>query len=171
MTKNTYLFPIKKEHVKYDFSKSPLKGVEIGKNGILANVPTHKVYKTNSSITDLTNAADILCDIDSPVHAALDGKVVDIQKNISRNYSSESESKNNFDEWGNFIVIEHPNAEYSIYAHLSKVLVKRGQRIKQGEKIAHSGHTGLSYEPHLHFGVFKYTTPTHIENLKVKWKK
>ena len=42
-----------------------------------------------------------------------------------------------------------------MYAHLSEVLVKKGEEIKQGQVVAKSGNTGLSTGPHLHYGIYK----------------
>ncbi|MGK0409582.1 MAG: murein DD-endopeptidase [Shewanella psychromarinicola] len=52
---------------------------------------------------------------------------------------------------GNYIVIEHNNKVRTRYLHLSKFLVKRGQRVKRGQVIALSGNTGASTGPHLHY--------------------
>ncbi|MDP8227685.1 MAG: M23 family metallopeptidase, partial [Candidatus Celaenobacter polaris] len=54
---------------------------------------------------------------------------------------------------GNYILIDHNNEQYSLYAHLSEnsITVKKGDRIKQGDLIAKVGNTGHSTEPHLHF--------------------
>ncbi|AJQ93259.1 peptidoglycan DD-metalloendopeptidase family protein [Gynuella sunshinyii] len=52
---------------------------------------------------------------------------------------------------GKYVEIEHPGPFKTRYLHLSKILVKRGQRIKRGDKIALSGNTGRTTGPHLHF--------------------
>ena len=55
--------------------------------------------------------------------------------------------------YGYCVYIKHPNGMESRYGHCSKVLVKAGQQVKQGEKIALSGNTGVSTGPHLHFEI------------------
>ena len=55
--------------------------------------------------------------------------------------------------YGYVVYIKHPDGKESRYGHCSKVLVKAGQSVKQGEKIALSGNTGVSTGPHLHFEI------------------
>lgn len=55
--------------------------------------------------------------------------------------------------YGYCVYIKHPDGKESRYGHCSKVLVKAGQSVKQGEKIALSGNTGISTGPHLHFEI------------------
>lgn len=55
--------------------------------------------------------------------------------------------------YGYCVYIRHPDGKESRYGHCSKVLVKAGQSVKQGEKIALSGNTGVSTGPHLHFEI------------------
>lgn len=52
---------------------------------------------------------------------------------------------------GNQIILKHDNGYKTGYAHLSKQLVKKGDKIKQGDIIGLSGNTGKSTGPHLHF--------------------
>ncbi|MFJ8696158.1 M23 family metallopeptidase [Streptomyces roseolilacinus] len=61
--------------------------------------------------------------------------------------------------YGNAIVIKHANGTYSQYAHLSKINVKIGSKVKTGQLIARSGNTGNSSGPHLHFEI--RTTPNY----------
>jgi len=53
--------------------------------------------------------------------------------------------------YGNVVQIKHGNARATLYAHLSRIDVKQGQRVEQGQRIGAVGTTGWSTGPHLHF--------------------
>jgi murein DD-endopeptidase MepM/ murein hydrolase activator NlpD len=84
---------------------------------------------------------DIAAPVGSQVLACADGKIVF------------TGSQKRFRRYGNTVLIEHGNGAYTYYAHLSKILVKQGQSIKKGQKIALVGNTGRSTGPHLHLEV------------------
>ncbi len=78
--------------------------------------------------------------------------------------------------YGNYVVIRHFNGLETVYAHLSKTLVKVNQIVRAGEIIALGGNTGRSTGPHLHYEV-RYLgqpiPPREIidhENYAVKYK-
>ncbi len=57
--------------------------------------------------------------------------------------------------YGNHIVLRHGFGYETLYAHLSKYNVKRGQKVKRGDIIGFVGSTGRSEGPHLHYEVHK----------------
>jgi murein DD-endopeptidase MepM/ murein hydrolase activator NlpD len=81
---------------------------------------------------------DFVAELGAPIIAAASGMVV---------YSDLHP------EYGNMIAVDHGNNLVSRYAHASKRMVKLGQVVMQGEKIAEVGNTGRSTGPHLHFEV------------------
>lgn len=58
-------------------------------------------------------------------------------------------------EYGNMVEIAHGSGLITRYAHASRVLVKMGDLVRQGQKIAEVGSTGRVTGPHLHFEVLK----------------
>ncbi|RMF93462.1 MAG: M23 family metallopeptidase [Nitrospinota bacterium] len=80
----------------------------------------------------------------TPVLAAEDGVVVD-----ARYYGG----------YGRTVILSHKNGFKTLYAHNHRLLVRKGQWVKQGEVIALSGNTGRSSGPHLHFEILKNGKP------------
>ncbi len=75
------------------------------------------------------------------------------------------------DVYGNYIKIDHSNGVVTLYAHCSKLLVKKGQKIKKGAVIANVGDTGSAVGPHLHFEVVKDNRPLNpLEFIKLPMK-
>ena len=76
--------------------------------------------------------------------------------------------------WGNYIIISHGGGVTTLYAHLSKRLVSKGDSVKQGDVIAQSGNTGYSTAPHLHFEISKngstYNPLTEFEGFGYVYK-
>jgi murein DD-endopeptidase MepM/ murein hydrolase activator NlpD len=61
--------------------------------------------------------------------------------------------------YGNLVLVRHSNGFVTAYAHASEILVKRGEAVKRGQVIAHSGQTGNVTSPQLHFEIRKGATP------------
>ncbi len=77
-------------------------------------------------------------------------------------------ARNNGNGYGKEIRIRHDNGMITQYAHLSRIFVRYGTRVRKGQLIGKVGSTGLSTGPHLHFGVMKngrWVNP--VTNLKM----
>ncbi|MBP0016050.1 MAG: peptidoglycan DD-metalloendopeptidase family protein [Cyanobacteria bacterium SBLK] len=82
---------------------------------------------------------DIAAPTGTPIYAAAPGEVV------SAGWNSGG--------YGNLVDIRHADGSLTRYAHNSKVLVRKGDRVEQGQKISLMGSTGFSTGPHLHFEI------------------
>lgn len=82
---------------------------------------------------------DIAAPTGTPVMACADG-IVEIARYMRNGY-------------GNLIVIKHEQELSSYYGHLSKIHVKRGDRVQRSDPIGRVGATGRATGPHLHFEV------------------
>lgn len=82
---------------------------------------------------------DWACPIGTTVYASCAGTVIQASYNGG---------------YGNNVVISHADGRLTRYAHNSKLLVKVGQKVEQGEPIALSGSTGRSTGPHVHFEIY-----------------
>lgn len=80
----------------------------------------------------------------TPIYAAAGGMVV------TQEFHS---------QYGNMLEVDHGNNLITRYAHASRLLAKKGDLIKRGQKIAEVGNTGRSTGPHLHFEVLVQGVP------------
>jgi murein DD-endopeptidase MepM/ murein hydrolase activator NlpD len=110
-------------------------------------------YGGSFSHTDPQNlyAVDFAADIGTPVLAARDGVVMQVESDFAK-------AGLNLEKFGgraNFVRILHDDGTMALYAHLqeSGVLVRVGQRVRAGQQIGLSGNTGFTTGPHLHFVV------------------
>ncbi len=69
------------------------------------------------------------------------------------------EVRNDATGYGTHVRIEHANNYLTIYAHMQKIDVKAGDKVKAGQVIGKSDNTGNSTGPHLHFELRKGSTP------------
>lgn len=93
------------------------------------------------------NGIDIGAPLSSPIYSAEDGEVIAVGNQDA--YRSCYKAA-----YGKFVVIKHDNNLTSLYAHLSSISVKNGDRVKRGDVIASMGTTGASTGSHLHFSVY-----------------
>ncbi len=63
------------------------------------------------------------------------------------------EAANNNPVYGSYVIIQHEGKTTSTYAHMSKILVTKHQKVKTGETIGKVGQTGMATGPHLHFEI------------------
>lgn len=66
--------------------------------------------------------------------------------------------------YGNLLIIDHHYGFETRYGHLYKFVVRKGQKVKRGEKIGEVGSTGLSNAPHLHYEVRYNDKPVDPKN-------
>lgn len=109
---------------------------------VRGTLSSHFGYRPNpfTGIRQFHNAIDIVAPEGTPVKAAMDGRVADTGYNAI---------------YGNYVILSHPEGYQTLYAHLSKITIKRGASVQQGTLLGAVGTTGYSTGPHLHFGVFK----------------
>lgn len=67
--------------------------------------------------------------------------------------------------YGNMVIVRHGNNHSTVYAHLSRIQVRKGQTVQKGQTIGAVGSTGWSTGPHLHFE-FR-VNGTHVDPQKV----
>jgi len=89
------------------------------------------------------------------VRSVADGTVVYIRHDCPQSslFEPNSSRRDCGGDWGNHIVIRHPNGLFTRYAHLypDSIQVKVGQRITRGQELAKMGNSGRSDTRHLHF--------------------
>jgi len=97
----------------------------------------HPIYKTRK----MHYGMDFSAKVGTEIYATGDG-IISKVKRSKRGY-------------GNYVKINHGFGYETLYAHMSKYIVKKGQKVKRGEVIGYVGNTGISTAPHLHYEVRK----------------
>jgi len=131
--------------------ESSLANLKSEVEGLIASIPTEwPVYadRVSSGVgprpdpwtgeAEFHSGIDIPNSLGSPVHAPAEG-VVD--------FAGENGGL------GRLVVLNHGQGIITQYAHLSKILVKKGDRVQKNQPIAKVGNTGRSTNPHLHYEV------------------
>lgn len=115
----------------YSFNRHPIKG----NIRITSNFNPHRRHPITRKIRP-HNGTDYGVKTGTPIYAPADGVV------IKSTYQRAA---------GKYLVIQHRGSYSTVYMHLSKLLVKAGEKVKQNQRIALSGNTGRSTGPHLHY--------------------
>lgn len=148
-----YVQPLGKTELKPSIDEIVEKGGKVLSNvGTLTNWfwPTISGYTITTPygnrISPITHLREFHGAIDiaglgtgSPIYASNNGNV------YRATYS---------DSYGNYIIINHNNGYYTLYAHLSKISVKEGQLVRKGMEIGRMGSTGWSTGAHLHYEIW-----------------
>ncbi|MEO1122964.1 MAG: peptidoglycan DD-metalloendopeptidase family protein [Cyanobacteria bacterium J06635_15] len=83
---------------------------------------------------------DFLSAYGAPIYATAEGRV------------TLAENSNGY---GNHVIIDHGYRHETLYAHMSELVVKVGDRVNRGQIVGYLGNTGRSSGPHLHYGVYR----------------
>lgn len=108
----------------------------------------HPIFKRHR----FHNGVDIAARYGTPVGASCRGRVV---------------ATGWMGGYGKAVIISHPNGFRTLYGHLSRIYVKRGQYVRSGRIIGRAGSTGWSTGPHVHFTLWH--NGKLINPLKVLW--
>ena len=114
---------------------SPVEGVITSYCGKRENPILHKQEKHNGLDIAVAEGTDVI--------AVKSGTVTEVRTSAT---------------YGKLLKYETKDGYKVMYAHLSDVLVKKGEKIRQGQVVAKSGNTGLSTGPHLHYSLWKDET-------------
>lgn len=97
-------------------------------------------YKRVSQRIHGKNAVDLAASTGTKIVAAASGRILLARMGYNGGY-------------GNMVIIQHSNGTQTLYAHQSKLAVRTGDQVSQGEVIGYVGSTGHSTGPHLHYEV------------------
>jgi murein DD-endopeptidase MepM/ murein hydrolase activator NlpD len=103
----------------------------------------HPIYKT----LRMHAGIDFSAPIGTPIYATGDGIVEHLKGKMTG--------------YGKVMIIDHGFGYESLYAHMSKIFVKPGDKVKRGQIIGYVGNTGRSTGPHLHYEIRKNGKPVN----------
>jgi murein DD-endopeptidase MepM/ murein hydrolase activator NlpD len=97
-----------------------------------------------TGVPNYHNGVDIVNQPGTSILAAMAGTVAEVGFNYN---------------YGNYVILKHAGQYQTLYGHLTRSVVARGQKVLQGDKIGELGTTGYSTGPHLHFSIFHNGQP------------
>ena len=141
-------------------SLSELEQIASKKSDMLKSIPAIRPLKNMHTITSgfgrryhpilktlrAHTGVDITAPKGTPVYATADGTV---------------SGENPGSGYGIAVLINHGFSYQTLYAHLSKKVVKPGQKVKRGQLVGYVGSTGMASGSHLHYEVIKNGTPVN----------
>ena len=109
----------------------------------LTRIASYYGYRTDPiyKVRTMHHGIDFSAHTGTPIYATGNAVVANVKKSLSKR------------GYGYQILLDHDFNYTTLYAHLSKILVKKGQIVKRGEIIGLVGNTGKSVGPHLHYEV------------------
>ena len=124
----------------------PVKGTDIYR------ISSHYGHRTDPfyKVTKFHGGIDFSGPVGLGIYATGDGTVIRVEKNKSG--------------YGNNVLIDHGYGYKTLYAHLYKILVRKGQKVRRSDIIALVGNTGKSTGPHLHYEVRLNNKPVDPRN-------
>ena len=106
----------------------------------------HPIYKT----AKMHSGMDFTAPVGTEIHATGNGTVITVGFG-DRGY-------------GNHVILNHGFSYQTLYGHMSKIVVRPGQKLNRGDLIGYVGNSGTSTGPHLHYEVHKNRNPVNPIN-------
>ncbi|OSY86913.1 peptidase M23 [Tenacibaculum holothuriorum] len=120
----------------------PVKNQDLTRTASGYGMRMHPILK----VWKMHNGMDFTAPTGTPIFASGNGKVVKAHRSST---------------FGKVIYIDHGYGYTTIYAHMSKMVARKGQKVKRGDLIGYVGNTGRSAAPHLHYEVHKNGRPVN----------
>lgn len=115
----------------------PVDGLKFAQVGASTGMKMNPFYK----VLTQHNGIDLIAGQGTPVLAAGDGVVSDVRRSGKG--------------LGNVVEVTHDGGYVTVYAHLEDIVVRKGEIVKSGKKLANVGISGNSFAPHLHYEVHR----------------
>jgi murein DD-endopeptidase MepM/ murein hydrolase activator NlpD len=147
-------------------SLQSLVGYYTAREQLLASTPS--VWPTRGWITSVFGSRDDPFTGGRVMHAGIDLAAAEGTQVVAPAAGTITQAGDN-GGYGNFIAIDHGRGIVTQYGHLSRVLVKTGDKVTRGQHIGAIGNTGRSTGPHLHYEVRLNGLPVNPRNYVIEW--